>query len=78
MQVNLAIYKASILDNKQLLSNIIVREATQVPYNSRIAFLDRRYSYTYIFYPNFPTVLCIIAIAKPALLNNIKSKQGML
>ena len=33
------INKALILDNKQLLSNMIDHEATQVPYTTRTAFL---------------------------------------
>ena len=33
------IYKALILDNKQLLPNMIDQEATQVPYITRITFL---------------------------------------
>ena len=52
------IYKASIIDNKQLLSNIIDHKATQVPYMIRNAFLPD----SYIFCPNHPTILCIIDI----------------
>ena len=33
------IYKTSILDNKQLLSNMMDHEATQVPHTTRIVFL---------------------------------------
>ena len=40
------IYKASILDNKQIFSIMIDCEATQVPYNTRITFLTD----SYIFY----------------------------
>ena len=36
-------YKASILGIKQLLSNMIDREATQVPHTTRIAFLTDSY-----------------------------------
>ena len=53
------IYKASILGNKQLLSNMIDHKATQVPYTTRIAFLTD----SYIFCSNFPAILYIIAIA---------------
>ena len=52
------IYKASILDNKQLLSYLIDHKATQVPYTTSIAFLAD----SYIFCSNFPTILCNIAI----------------
>ena len=70
------IYKTSILDNKQLLSNMKDWEVTQVPYTTRIAFLAD----SYILWLNFPAILCIIAIAsyitiimKTALLNkNLK------
>ena len=53
------IYKALILDNKQLLSNMIDCKATQVPYTTRISFITD----SYIFCSNFPAILCIIAIA---------------
>ena len=53
------IYKASILDNKQLLSNMIDQEATQVPDTTRIDFLAD----SYIFCSSLPAILCIIAIA---------------
>ena len=53
------IYKALILDNKQLLSNMIDREAAQVTYTTRNAFL----TVSYIFCSNHPAILCIIAIA---------------
>ena len=53
------IYKASILDNKQLLSNIIDHKATQVPHTTRNAFL----MHGYVFCSKHPTILCIIAIA---------------
>ena len=52
------INKVAILDNKQLLSNMIGCEATQVPYTTRIAFL--RDSYT--FCSNYPAILCIILL----------------
>ena len=52
-------YKASILDNKQLLSNMIDRKATQVPYTTRMSFLTD----SYIFCSNFPAIFYIIAIA---------------
>ena len=51
-------YKALILDNKQLFSNMIDDQATQVSHNTRIAFLVD----SYIFCSNFPAILCIIAI----------------
>ena len=61
-----------MLDNIQLLSNMVDRKATQVPFVTRIAFLAD----SYIFCSNFPVILCIIAIAsyiaihmKAALLN---------
>ena len=54
-------YKASILGNKQLLSNMIDQEATQVPYTTRIAFLTD----SYIFYLNYPAILCIIQYKSP-------------
>ena len=47
------IYRASILDNKQLLSNIVDCKATQVPYTTRIAFLAD----SYIISSNFPAIL---------------------
>ena len=53
------IYKASILDSKQLLSNMIDHKATQVPYTIRIAFLPD----SYVFCSNHSAMLCIIAIA---------------
>ena len=53
------IYKASILNNKQLLSNMIDCKVTQVPYTTRIVFPAD----SYIFCSNFPVILCIIAIA---------------
>ena len=53
------IYKAVILDNKQLLSNMIDCKATQVPYTTRISFITD----SYIFCSDFPAILCIIAIA---------------
>ena len=37
------IYRALILDNKQLLSNMIDHEATQVPHTTRIVFLADSY-----------------------------------
>ena len=45
------IYKALILDNKQLLSKTIYHKATQVSYTTRIAFFtDSLYvSYTYVY-----------------------------
>ena len=52
------IYKASILDNKQLLLNMVDYKATQVPYTTKIAFLAD----SYILSLNYPTILCIIAI----------------
>ena len=52
------IYKASIVDNRQLLSNMIDHEAAQVPYTTRNAFLAD----SYIFCSNHPAILCIIAI----------------
>ena len=55
------IYKALILDNKQLLSTMIECKATQVPYTTRIALLAD--SYSHIFCSNFPAILCIIVIA---------------
>ena len=48
-----------MLDNKQLLSNMIAHEATQVPYNTKIYLLAD----SYIFCSNFPAILCINAIA---------------
>ena len=39
------IYKASILDNKQLLSNMTHHKAPQVPYTSIITFLTDSYVY---------------------------------
>ena len=53
------IYKASILDKKQLLSSMINHEATQVPHSIRISFLTD----SYIFCSKFPAILCIIPIA---------------
>ena len=53
------IYKALILDNKQLLSNMKDHETTQVPYTTRIAFLAGRYT----FCSSFQAILCIIVIA---------------
>ena len=53
------IYKASILDNIQLLSNMIDFEATQVPHITRNVFLAE----SYIFRSHHPAILCIIAIA---------------
>ena len=38
-------YKASILSIKQLLSNMIDCEATQVPHTTRIAFLTDSYMF---------------------------------
>ena len=64
VQVNLSVYKALILDNKQLLSNTIDYEATQVSYTTRIAFLVD----SYIFCSNYPAILFIIAIASYILL----------
>ena len=52
------IYKASILGNKQLLSNIIDCKATQVLHITRIAFLAD----SVISCSNYPAILCIIAI----------------
>ena len=52
------IYKASILDNKQLLLNMIDREAAQVTYTTRNAFLTD----SYIFCSNFLAILCIIVL----------------
>ena len=51
------LYKALILGNKQLLSNTIDREATKVPYTTRITFFVD----SYIFCSNYPAILCIIA-----------------
>ena len=51
--------KASILDNKQLFSNIIDCKATQVLCTTRIAIIAD----SYIFYSHVPAILCIIAIA---------------
>ena len=51
------IYKALILGNKQLLSNMIDHKTMQVPFTTRIAFLAD----TYIFYSNYPANLCIVA-----------------
>ena len=52
------IYRALMLDNKQLLSNLIDCEATQVPYTTRIAFLVDNYT----FCSNYPAILCIITM----------------
>ena len=46
------IYKASILGNKQLLSNMIDCEATQVPHTTKIAFLAD----SYILCSNYPAM----------------------
>ena len=70
------IYKALILGFKQLLSNMIDRKATQVPYITRIVFLANNY----IFCSNHLAILCVIVIPsyiamymKVALLNkNLK------
>ena len=51
-----SIYKALILDNKQLLSNRVDREATQVPYTIRNAF----FADSYIFYLNFPSIFVLL------------------
>ena len=53
------IYKASILGNKQLLSNVVDRKATQTSYTTRTAFLAD----SYIICLNYPAIICIIAIA---------------
>ena len=53
------IYQASILDNKQLLSNMTDCEATQVPYTNKIALVTD----SYMFCSNLPAILCVIAIA---------------
>ena len=53
------IYKSSILDNRQLLSSMIDREVTQVPYTNRNVFLTD----SYIFCYNHPAIFCFIAIA---------------
>ena len=50
------IYKASILDSKQLLSNIIDHKARQVPYPTRIAD-------SYVFCSNHSAILSINTIA---------------
>ena len=49
-------YKAVILGNKQLLSNMIDREAIQVSHTTRIAFLID----CYMFGLNYPAIYCII------------------
>ena len=54
-------YKASILGSKQLLSNMIDRKATQMPYTTRIAFLTD----SYIFCLNYPAILYIIQYKAP-------------
>ena len=51
-----SIYKALILDNKQLLSNMVDREATQVPYTARNAF----FADSYIFCSNFPSIFVLL------------------
>ena len=53
------IYKASILVNKQLLSNMMDCETMQAHYTTRISLLTD----SYIFCSNYPAILCIIAIA---------------
>ena len=53
------ISKALILHNKQLISNMIDCEATQVLY-TRIAFL----SDSYILYSNYPVTLYSVAKAR--------------
>ena len=53
------ISKALILNNKQLISNMIDCEATQVLYTTRIAFL----SDSYILYSNYPVTLYFVAKA---------------
>ena len=58
-ELQVFIYKALILENKQLLSNMIEQEATQVPQTTRIALLAD----SYISCSNVPAILCIIAIA---------------
>ena len=58
------IYKASILGNKQLLTNMIDCEATSLPYTTRIAFLAD----SYMFCSNYPVILFIIAIASYSIL----------
>ena len=55
------IYKALILDNKQLLSTMTECKAIQVLYTTRIALLAG--SCSHIFCSNFPAILCIIVIA---------------
>ena len=53
------IYKALIVDNKLLYSNMADRKATQVPYTTRISF----FADSCIFCSNVQIILCIIAIA---------------
>ena len=53
------IYKASVLNNRQFLSNMINFKATQVQHTTRIALLAD----IYIFCSNFPAILSIITIA---------------
>ena len=55
---------ASILDNKQLLSNMLDHKATQVPYTSIIAFNTD----SYVFCSSFSAIYSIIATASLAIL----------
>ena len=55
VQVNLSMYKASILENKQLLSSMIDQKAIQVTYTTSIVFLTN----SYIFCLNFPAILAV-------------------
>ena len=59
------IYKALVIGNKQLLSNMIDRKSTQVPCTTRIALLADSYC-IYVFCSNYPAILYIIAIASRA------------
>ena len=51
------IYKALILDNKQLLSNMIDYKATQVPYTTRITFFADSYIFAQTSQPFFALLL---------------------
>ena len=66
------IYKALIVENKQLLSNMIECEATQVPYTTSIAFLTdclpHRLPYILLKLPSHSLHYCY-SYMKAALLN---------
>ena len=58
------IYKPLILDNKQLLSDMLDREATQLPHTARIAFLADSYVIILLELPSHSLHYCYSYVAR--------------